>query len=218
LAITEPSHVPLHSNAEIERAVDATLQKTFLRGINPPIDIDLIAEKQPLIDSLGFLPDLRQFDVDAVLLSKPNGQFDIILDENVYRSRTSFSIAHEIGHIVLHPTLYLGCNNIEASIELSKKIFTKYYRIEREANYFAGAILIPRKAIFKDTEKIYKGIIQGLAGDDFGWEGIIPMLYSALANRYRVSTESMKIRLTQLRIAPRLFDAVSAHLDFISWE
>ncbi len=66
MAITEPSHVPLHSNAEIERAVDATLQKSFLRGINQPIDIDLIAEKQPLIDSLGFLPDLRQFDVDAV--------------------------------------------------------------------------------------------------------------------------------------------------------
>lgn len=214
----EPSHLLSYSFADIERAVAVTLQNTFPRGISPPIDIDLVAEKQPLFDSLGFIAGLGQFDTAAVLLSKPDGRFDILLDENTCRSRASFSIAHEVGHIVLHPKLYAGCTDIEASIALSNRIKRSYQKIERVANYFAGAILIPRKTIFRDTDKIYWGIIQGYAGNSMGRQGIAPLVCSALANRYRVSAESMQIRLNQLRITPRLKDATSNHLDFISWQ
>jgi Zn-dependent peptidase ImmA (M78 family) len=214
----EPSHVAKHSNAVIDRAVDKILRESFLRGIDPPIDIDLVAEKQSLIDCVGFIPSINsKFDVDAVLLSKLNGKFDILIDTYICRVRANFSVAHEIGHVVLHPKLYSGCSTIDDSIALSKRIKKSYKKIEREANYFAGAILIPRQTIFDDTQKIYKGILGGYAGD-LEWENIIPMLCAALANRYQVSVKTMQIRLNQLRIDSRLLYAITNRLNFISWD
>ncbi len=213
----EPSHVETYTVADIERLADKTLRASFPRGIDPPIDIDLIAEKQPLIDEFGLLAEINsKFGVDAVIRSKRNERFDIIIDSNVCWGRASFSIAHEIGHIVLHPKLYSGCYTIKDSIELSRRIKRSYARIERDANYFAGAILIPRKTIFDDVEKIYKGILQSYA-KDIKWDRIIPMLHSALANRYRVSVQTMEIRLNQLRINQKLYESVNAHSDFIVW-
>ena len=214
----EPSHVPRHSKADIEVAASSLLQTSFPRGIDPPVDIDLVAEKQPLIDDLGFLSELSsRFSTDAVLLSKHGGRFDIIVDSDSIRVRANFSVAHELGHVVLHPELYSGCVTIEDSIALSKRIKQSYRGIEGEANQFAGAILVPRKSIFSDVEKVYEGILRGYAGN-IGWEQAISMLNAALANRYRVSTQTMEIRLGQLHITRRLLDAVNNKYDFISWD
>lgn len=213
----EPSHSPPYSKAEIERFVVKTLQDSFPRGIEPPIDIDVVAEKQPLMDGFIFISDINlNFRVDAALRNKSSGRFEIVIDENVCRGRTNFSIAHEIGHVVLHPALYLGCYTVEASIELSHRIKRNYPRIEREANHFAGAILVPRKTIFSDVQKVYEGILQGYAGN-IKWEEVSTMLCSALANRYSVSVQTMGIRLNQLQIDHKLNESVSARSDFISW-
>lgn len=213
----DPSHATPLNKADIEHIAAKTLQDAFPRGVEPPIDIDVLAEKQPLMDDFVYEPDINsKFGVDATICNKPNGRFDIVLDENVCRRRTSFSIAHEIGHVVLHSALYLGCYTVESSIELSHRIKKNYPRIEREANHFAGAILVPRKTIFRDAQKVYEGILQGYAGN-IKWEEVSTMLCSALANRYCVSVQTMGIRLIQLQIDRKLNEAVSAHSDFISW-
>jgi Zn-dependent peptidase ImmA (M78 family) len=213
----DPSHSTPYSKADIERLAAKTLQDAFPRGIEPPIDIDVLAEKQPLMDDFVFETDINsKFGVDATICNKANGRFDIVLDENVCRGRTSFSIAHEIGHIVLHSALYLGCYTVESSIELSHRIKRIYPRIEREANHFAGAILIPRKTIFNDVQKVYGGILQGYAGK-IKWEEVSTMLCSSLAYRYGVSVQTMGIRLNQLQIDRKLNESINAHLDFISW-
>jgi len=213
----EPSHVAPYTKPAIERSASEILQKSFPRGIEPPIDIDLVAEKHPLMDGFIFLPDIQErFNTIALLRNKSNGHFEIIVDADMSWGRASFSIAHEIGHVILHPALYAGCFTIDDSINLSKRISRSYGRIEREANYFAGAILIPRKTIFEDVQRIYSGILRGYAGN-IRWGEIISILRAALANRYRVSVQTMGIRLEQLRIDRKLNDAVAANLDFISW-
>lgn len=213
----DPSHTPPYSDADIERAAIKTLQSSFPRGIEPPIDIDLVAEKQPLMDGFVLIPDINaRFGVDAVLCNKSNGRFEIVIDENVVWGRTSFSIAHEIGHIVLHSAVYAGCFTVEASIELSHRIKKYYKQIETQANCFAGAILVPRKTIFDDVETIYEGILRGYGGN-INWEDVIPMLYAALAKRYRVSLQVIDIRLNKLRIERKLNESIIAHSDFISW-
>lgn len=214
----EPSNIATNTDADIERSVVKTLRESFPRGIEPPIDIDLVAEKQPLMGGFIFLTDFQaKFNTIAVLRNKSNGNFEIVVDDGICWGRASFSIAHEIGHVVLHPQLYMGCYTIEDSIELSKRIKDSYQRIEREANYFAGAILIPRKTIFEDVQKLYKGILQGYAGD-IKWEEVSTMLCSALATRYRVSVQTMEIRLNQLGIDRRLRESINVNLDFISWQ
>jgi hypothetical protein len=213
----EPSHVAPYTKPAIERLASETLQKTFPQGIELPIDIDLVAEKQPLMDGFIFLPDIQlKFDTIAVLRNKSNGNFEIVVDYSICWARASFSIAHEIGHVVLHPELYAGCFTEEDSIALSKRIKRIYKRIEREANHFAGAILIPHKTIFNDVQSVYTGILQGYAGN-IKWEEVIPTLHTALAKRYRVSVQTMKIRLEQLKIDWKLSDTVENQLDFISW-
>jgi Zn-dependent peptidase ImmA (M78 family) len=212
----DPSHAALYSNADIERAAITILQNSFPRGIEPYIDIDIVAEKQPLMDGFVFVPDINmKFGVDATIRNKSNGKFEIVVDDNTNWGRTSFSIAHEIGHVVLHSALYLGCYTAEASIDLSHRIKKNYPRIEREANYFAGAILIPYKTIFDDVSKVYEGILRGYAGD-IKWEDVIPMLHAALAKRYRISVQSMVIRLNQLHIDRKLDESVRAHSEFVT--
>ena len=192
----EPSHLPIYSRVEIEKIAAAKLQEAFPKSFSIPVDIDLVAEKQPVVDSISLLPELQnKFNVVAVLKSKPTKKCDIILDANTNsfnRPRANFSVAHELGHIVLHKELYLGCYSIQESVELSKRLNKSYKKIEGNANYFAGAILVPRKTIFEDTEKLYEGILKGYAGE-LDWNGVMPMLYSSLANRYQVSVRMMTI-------------------------
>ena len=214
----EPSHLPTYSRADIERIAAAKLQEAFPKSLSIPVDIDLVAEKQPTVDFISLLPELQnKFNVVAVVYGKPTKTCDIILDANTNsfnRPRANFSVAHELGHIILHEELYLACHSIEESVELSNRINEHYGRIERDANYFAGAILIPRKTIFGNTEKIYEGILRGLAGD-MNWDNIIPLLISSLANRYQVSVQTMRIRLEQLKIDHRLNEAISNRLDYM---
>lgn len=215
----EPSHLPTYSKAEIERIAAKKLQEAFSKSLFIPVDIDLVAEKQPVVEHIYLLPELqKKFNVPAAITSKPSKKCDIVLDANTCsfnRPRANFSVAHELGHIVLHEALYLNCNSIEESVELSKRLKTSYARIEREANYFAGAILIPRKTIFNDAEKLYEGILKGKAGVDLTWNGVMPMINSALANRYQVSTQTMRIRLEQLEINRGIHEAIGSKLDFI---
>lgn len=215
----EPSHIASHSKAEIERMAGATLHNAFPQGIyNIPIDIDLVAERHELIDSIMLLPELEnKFQVAATLVSKPNNKCDIFLDANTdsrNRGRANFSAAHELGHVVLHKELFKDCFDAEQSIVLSRRINRSYRYLEREANHFAGAILIPYRTIFEDTRKIYEGILGGFAGD-IGWGEIVPMLHSALANRYQVSVDTMVIRLNQLGISQHISVAILNKYDFI---
>ena len=217
----EPSHLTIYSNAEIERIAATTLQEAFPKSLSIPVDIDLVAEKQPVFDSIRFVPGLQEkYNTVSTLQSKPTKKCDIVLDENMsstYNARTNFSVAHELAHIILHEKLYLGCYTIEDSIALSKRIKNSYRIIERNANYFAGAIIVPRKTVFDDAERLYEGILKGYAGD-LDWNGVMPMLRSALANFYQVSIDVMAIRLKQLRIDRCISRAVANKFDFISWD
>ena len=226
----DPSHIPKHSDAEIEKAAIQTL-KNALPWQNSvqvdsdliPIDIDLVLEKHKLFDSIIFLPGIKQrYGTEAVLLYKPGGRYNIALDEKtsrLFNARTTFSIAHELGHIVLHEELYSGCSSIDDYVELSKSIERSYGRLEREASRFAGAVLIPRLTIWKDTNAIYEGIIKGLGGGgDKSRNGIVPMLYASLTIRYKVSRRVLEIRLEQLKIDHHINQAVAESLDFIPWD
>lgn len=217
----EPSYLPTYSRAEIERITAIKLQEAFPETLSIPVDIDLVAEKQPVIDSVYLLPKLKKdFNVVAAIISKPSKKCDIALDDDTNsanRPRANFSVAHEVGHIVLHEALYLSCHSIQESIELSKRIREKYKRIEKDANYFAGAILVPRKTIFEDAAKVYEGILK-FNELSLSWIPLLSRLCSALANHYQVSMKVMSIRLKQLKIDRHINGAVADKLDFIPWD
>jgi len=65
-----------------------------------------------------------------------------------YLNRIRYSVAHEIGHFILHKNVYkdFGINNEEEWIELIQNIPENEYNwIEQQAYEFAGRLLVPLK-------------------------------------------------------------------------
>lgn len=64
-------------------------------------------------------------------------------------ARTRFSLAHELGHVVLH------CDELRSRLWLpfeehsTSRVRRPELDIERQANWFAGALLVPRSAALR---------------------------------------------------------------------
>ena len=211
-----PSHARRYTNQEIEVKAAKILSGAYPTGINIPIDVDWLVESNELVDDIvpaELLED--KFKVAAVLTSKPSGHFDILVDEdtlNLQGARANFSIAHELGHIVLHAPVCGGCRTIEDSIALRERIAKAYSDIERNANYFAGAILMPLRTLPEHTAKLYEGLT-GMYGYDVN---LIPSkLYSRLAERYRVNPQPMEIRLKELSLQTKIVSALRSNSPYL---
>ncbi len=99
----------------------------------------------------------------------------IFYNSSVPITRARFTVAHELGHFVLHRRqgIYFMCQ------ENSKRL------AERQANRFAAELLMPAEAV------------EGLAGRGLAKD--------ALAERFLVSEEAMILRLKELgfrRVSP----------------
>ncbi len=98
--------------------------------------------------------------------------------------RQRFTIAHEIGHLLLHADENLHVDK-NFPIGLRNAISGKSVNEnEIEANQFAAALLMPANLIAKD--------IQQLIGTD------VLIAIRKLARKYRVSEQAMSIRLSTL--------------------
>ena len=116
----------------IERRA-ATLLKTWSLAVNGevsiPIDVAAIAT-----DFFGL--EIKFEDLESGIVAQFIPVEDVIvLDrrQNHNERRARFSIAHELGHVELHSELGLSklCRDLDSS------------RLEIQANYFAGALLMP---------------------------------------------------------------------------
>lgn len=212
----DPSHARKYKNVEIEVIVFNILSREYPHGIDIPIEIDRIVERNEQVDDIVPVELLQEkFKVAAVLNYKPNGHFDILVDEGTFdyrRSRASFSIAHELGHIVLHSEVCRNCRTIDDAINLMLRLKRVYRFIEKAANYFAGAILMPSRTPVEDTAKIYEVLVK-----EYGYDAnLIPdKLCSTLARRYEVYNPPMKIRLKELNLNRKIKTALCSNSPYL---
>jgi len=101
------------------------------------------------------------------------------------KARQRFSIAHEIGHLVLHEDEMLHVDSKYQIALRSPQSSTGTDSKEVEANQFAAELLMPRKMVEEDVARLI---------DDLEIEEAI----SELAQKYQVSEQAMTIRLTTL--------------------
>lgn len=99
------------------------------------------------------------------------GGFDIFVNQDHPEVRRRFTIAHEIGHVILHPHL-IGDGITDDALLRSGLSNT----VEAQANRFAADLLMPRDKL---SECIKNGITS----------------VRELAGRFNVSEQSMAIRL-----------------------
>lgn len=148
-------------------------------------------EDKPIVDVMNLLEEkgfvittvLNQSDkVDAFSSSvtiNNNKYFVIILEGSGFSFyRQQFSLAHELGHWLMHEGLY----NPQ---ELDKDL---YKTMEREANEFASAFLLPEKAFTKSIMKNPTQIDQYLNLKRY-WNVSISMMIMRAKNIELISTD-----------------------------
>ena len=149
-----------------------------------PIDLDRI------VDYLGLKIVYKPFDGDisGCLLRDKEGNAIIGINSAHHENRQRFTIAHEIGHYLLHkgePT-WIDRNNLERINFRSSFSDTVNPIEEIQANKFAAQLLMPREMLVEDI----------LAFDNIEDIDFV----SELANKYQVSKHALTIRLTHLNL------------------
>lgn len=133
--------------------------KSFLTTHHPdrvlPVPIEEIAELGLRIKIIVIPGTKDLLGIDAFISADFN---QITIDEYSYSNhlkRTRFSIAHEIGHLILHKTWYEqnGPKSIEEFSDFTNKLDIKTYKyLEIQANTFAGLVLVPRDELLRELE------------------------------------------------------------------
>lgn len=116
----------------------------------------------------------------------------IYVDENVHEyqeARFRFTLAHEIGHMILHKSMYKDLSFSSAEewkqIQSSMKDDVRQW-FEWQANCFAGLILVPRDELATNVRRCVGTIAEkGInlkENWDFAWESIADYLAREIFN------------------------------------
>jgi len=176
------------SGLKLRQVSDLAFQLVTSAGImHAPVDVDLIAKCCQVKIEKTDLGD----DVTGLLVAHGN-LATIAYNPNQNEQRRRFTIAHELGHFVLH-------RNAESdTVFVDKDFIVKYrsnktyseleLRQEQEANAFAAALLMPKEFIL---DQITSPKLRNLSEQD-----VIPKL----ATIFNVSIPAMTFRLTNLNL------------------
>lgn len=123
-------------------------RNNYINSADLPIDILQIAEFDL---GLKFVPvkDLRRLADISSFLAFDRSKIMIDMDEFIqerFEKRLRFTIAHEIGHYVLHNDVYshVEINSVQDWLEFQQNIpHREYTFMETHANEFAGRLLVP---------------------------------------------------------------------------
>ena len=96
----------------------------------------------------------------SLVVSGP-GNFDVYIATNTSPTRDRFTIAHEIGHYVLH---FLWQRHQRKPIERIEATRYGSDRAEWEANWFAAAFLMPEAAFQERLRQTQRGYLSRGAG------------------------------------------------------
>lgn len=165
--VTRESFIPTDFE-EIEEMANKVREQWGL-GRGPISNIVLLLEKMGAVVARS---PFSTHSIDACSMWKPLDRPYILLSNDKTASRSRFDIAHELGHLVLHSYLKVSEFNIKEN----------YKRIEKEANRFASAFLLPSTSFGRE---IFTSSLDHLI---------------SLKERWKVSINAIAYRAVQLEI------------------
>lgn len=123
-----------------------------------PVDIEQIIEYKLNMRIIPIPGLYKQCSADALIAS--DWQTIYVDNENYfddrYYNRLRFSLAHEIGHFILHQELYASfeIKSFEDFYNIIDGLNNRYGIIESHANRFANFLLVPREKLEIEREKV----------------------------------------------------------------
>lgn len=150
----------------------------------------------------------EQLDIDALLMGDLKS---ILVDKRAFISprleyRLRFSVAHEIGHLVLHRDIYAGLRHATATEwfdYISAIPEVEYGWVEWQAYEFAGRLLVSFELLEKEFKRAVQtaqdaGYVDWLAADEAGLDYIA----TRIAPKFGVSAEVLAKRLRVEKLWP----------------
>lgn len=189
------------SNKQIREEADRVRAKFW--GDKIPVDIEHILEAKLKISIIP-LPGLQdQISFDSFISSDWSKIYvdnDRYMSDNYYQ-RVRFSLAHELGHLILHREIFesLEIKSIEDYYRFYREApGDQYGFLEAQANKFAGYLLMPREILEQYREKCLAKVRKKLIGtsleniDDLE---LIEFIAGEIAEIFNVSAQAMEIGL-----------------------
>lgn len=153
---------------DYEPAVESGLAKaqvfSLAESIAKQLDFDPCSNIYDAVSQLG-----GSVEVENTLFQDPAksgslfvtapGKFKIVIPEHTSPLRDRFTIAHELGHYVLH---YLWRRRSNPGLVRMRALRKDSQRVEWEANWFAAAFLMPEQ-LFRQRHEEVNGNIEDLA-------------------------------------------------------
>lgn len=230
---TTTLYAPYRTKKRIELEAQLLLE-SFAKSRDPidepPIPIEQILEFHlglglsicNLREALGF-----EDAVGALCVENREVMVDERLDPERYpefEGRFRFTLAHEVGHWQLHRHIYYHLRaNEEAPI--ASRLCDAHRRIERQADYFAACLLMPRLFVFRWWRSVWGSRVisldqlqarrQEFIDDEIVRRRFVPatpaeednMIFDRMslpiAEHFRVSPMAMRIRLEELQLLVR---------------
>lgn len=148
--------VPFVGSDEIKRKSDNLRKKIW--GDKIPVEIETIIEIKLKIKIIPIPNLFKLCSVDSQISSDFSS---IWVDQDSYlydeTNRLYFSLAHELGHFILHKDLFSSLNikSIDDVVAFINNIHEKQYSfLETQANKFASHFLLPREFLTGAREEI----------------------------------------------------------------
>lgn len=164
-----------------------------------PVAIELIVEQDFKMDVVPIRGLQGSFNIDAFISSDMS---TISVDEFVLENRLNryrFSLAHELGHRVLHSEI-LQSMDFDSVADWKSQITQfperAYGFLEYQANTFANCLLVPSKKLDEQFDKaIHRIKSAGLSPTKFPDE-CLDAIATELGKQFEVSREVILNRLT----------------------
>ena len=187
--------------AEAERLVER-----YHPSMAAPIPIEVIVDRD-------FGMDIRPLEGLKRTIGSPAytawASRSIFVDDRMFKVERGwyhFSLAHELGHIVLHPQLFQASGHrtrVEYEDFLSRLSEADRVRMEKQAQLFGGAFIAPTKTITAVADHCVElarkeGVVLTLHFE-LDW----PYILAGMAKRLQVNEQTVDFRFRELCLIDR---------------
>ena len=193
--------IPRLTDEQIRRRADEFREQYW--GNKIPVNVELIVERNLNLLIIP-VPDLRYHAHTEAFLS--GDLKEIVYDPKGSDARTRFSIAHEIGHYVLHRDIItkIRPSSYEEWKQVQQDLPDGFWgRAEYQAREFAGRLLVPRDLLIFEL-KALRPLIEKAKAEipDLEIPVIKEHVSPKLAKRFFVSSEVILRRIEAENISP----------------
>ncbi len=157
----------------------------------PPVPIERICQEL----KLRVVYDDQLFETSSVLIQQPSGELILGINSRHAPRRQRFSLAHELGHALLHNSSAKQSDDGKAFVSRPLQVLFRdglagqgTDAVEIDANTFAAALLMPEGMVRESFNRAPRDQLSATTD----------ALVNELADLYDVSSQAMSFRLVNL--------------------